>query len=579
MTDERRRKLFRSSFERDIQIAALGLHEPSGEEDAAVLRERADAAWEQGDRVQFLALARRLQLTGPLKPKLAIRTALALQQLGLVEEAHEVLSSNQPAVGAEAPWRLMEARAALACGLAGAASAALEAAIAASAGDVERQQALELRELIELSPDPGAKGWAAPLNRAWLCLEQGQPIQAARAFEKGLSFCKPKTVARNLEAFCETACAILRQGDAAAAERVLTAMWEVFVLLGEAPALRHVLAGLRGRDLAESDDGRHADGERRLLLRTCMAEACAAARRWPAAIARFEAPEDVANMLAENLCELARCVGQQVRAEQAIRFGAPSKPQVIDMFPFNGEFLILEMKLAEMSPWVDRFVVVEAGQTFTGRPKPFHFAEGRERFAAYADKIDYVRIERFPDYLTTPWAREFYQRDTAIQALDGRCGAQDLVIVSDADEIIREAAARAVSGPVAIADLRLFTYFFNNEVVADGPLVKTVFARAGVLEALGPSYLRIGMARFGSNGYVPAAGWHFSSIGSAAEIRKKFTSFSHTEHGRLNEAQIGERLKRARAGALGDTFRVRDLEDDFPAFLRENRDRLGEYLL
>lgn len=579
MTDERRRKLFRASFERDIQIAALALREPLAGEDSAALRKQADAAWERGDRVQFVVLARRLQLSGPLKPKLAVRMALALQQLGLAEEAHEVLSSNQPASGGEAPWRLMQARAALASGLAGAAEAAIDGAIAAAAGEDERRQALELRELIDLPPDPGAKGWADPLSRAWLCLDQGQPVQAARAFGKGLSYCKPKTVARNLEAFCEIACAILRQGDAAGAERVLTAMWEVFVLLGEASALRSALARLHGRDLAGTGEGRHADAERRLLLRTCLAEACAAAGRWPAAISRFEAPEGVANMLAENLCELARCVGQQVRAEQAIQFAAPSRPQVIDMFPFNGEFLILEMKLAEMSPWVDRFVVVEAGQTFTGRPKPFHFAEGRDRFAAYADKIDYVRIERFPDYLATPWAREFYQRDTAIRALDGRCGPQDLVIVSDADEILREAAVRAATGPVAIADLRLFNYFFNNEVVAEGPLVKTVFARAAVLEALGPSYLRIGMARFGSGAYVPAAGWHFSSIGSAAEIRNKLTSFSHTEHGRLDEAQIGERLRRARAGALGDSFMVRDLEDDFPAFLRENRDRLGDYLL
>ena len=45
-------------------------------------------------------------------------------------------------------------------------------------------------------------------------------------------------------------------------------------------------------------------------------------------------------------------------------------PRVFDCFQFYNEFDVLEIRLAELDPLVDHFVIVEATHTHTGKPKP-----------------------------------------------------------------------------------------------------------------------------------------------------------------------------------------------------------------
>ena len=46
-----------------------------------------------------------------------------------------------------------------------------------------------------------------------------------------------------------------------------------------------------------------------------------------------------------------------------------------DCFTFFNELDILEIRLNEMAPVVDRFVLVEARKTFQGADKPLYFEE------------------------------------------------------------------------------------------------------------------------------------------------------------------------------------------------------------
>ena len=117
-----------------------------------------------------------------------------------------------------------------------------------------------------------------------------------------------------------------------------------------------------------------------------------------------------------------------------------------DCFVFHNEFDLLEIRLREMGDLVDRFVLVEADQTQRGSPKPFFFDENRERFSAWKDKIVDLQV-RLPDELPPAlgvyknrrkkdWERENYQRNCIAQGLD-TCRPDDLVLLSDVDEIIR----------------------------------------------------------------------------------------------------------------------------------------------
>ncbi|MBY0430568.1 MAG: N-acetylglucosaminyltransferase, partial [Rhodospirillales bacterium] len=111
--------------------------------------------------------------------------------------------------------------------------------------------------------------------------------------------------------------------------------------------------------------------------------------------------------------------------------------RVFDCFSFFNEFDVLEIRLHELQGVVDRFVLVEADRTHAGQPKPLYFHENRQRFAAFLDRIEHVVVRDMPEG-DDPWRRERFQRDCITRGLGG-AGPDDLVMVSDVDEIPRAA--------------------------------------------------------------------------------------------------------------------------------------------
>ena len=54
---------------------------------------------------------------------------------------------------------------------------------------------------------------------------------------------------------------------------------------------------------------------------------------------------------------------------------------IYDCFTFFNELELLELRLNELADVVDKFVLVEATQTHTNKPKPLHYLENRARFS------------------------------------------------------------------------------------------------------------------------------------------------------------------------------------------------------
>ena len=82
---------------------------------------------------------------------------------------------------------------------------------------------------------------------------------------------------------------------------------------------------------------------------------------------------------------------------------------IFDCFTFCNELDLLELRLETLSDVVDKFVLVEADRTFTGKSKPFFFAENKARFTNYLDRIIHVQVEDMPQ-TNNPWDREHFQR-------------------------------------------------------------------------------------------------------------------------------------------------------------------------
>ncbi|MEK6883085.1 MAG: DUF3431 domain-containing protein, partial [Nanoarchaeota archaeon] len=73
------------------------------------------------------------------------------------------------------------------------------------------------------------------------------------------------------------------------------------------------------------------------------------------------------------------------------------KIKIYDIFTYNGEADILEIRLNILKDSVDQFIIVEAPTTFSGLKKPLYFEEQKERFAPFLDKIKYFVIDDYPN--------------------------------------------------------------------------------------------------------------------------------------------------------------------------------------
>jgi hypothetical protein len=567
-------RLFEIAFEREIIRDRIGGKTVPPGDDVRAAAGAARQAWRTGDLRAFVPLARGLRGAGHAKPVLAQRLAQALIQLSLFEEALDVLA-DPPA--RDAKRSRLQAVAHLALAHSDEVSPADLARLAepddgAGAG-AAMSGSLTARSLV-----PETWGETAELMRRWV--ELGLVDQAVSTLRAWLERCGDGA-GRELAALMEAAICLLQVGASPAeALALLRSMRRIYECAGEHEAYASALEAITGADKVIEAQDTFVLSQEQVLMRTCLAAVCAVCGRWGAAAARVPILPRGGGVLAESLHLLARCTGQDLLSRFELRFAPPGPPRIFNLSPFNNEFDQLEMKLEEMAPWVDRFVIVEACRTFTGRAKPLHFLENRDRFSRFADKIIHVPLTDYPDWANAAWQRDFFQRDSAVRGLSGVCAPDDLVIISDTDEIVRkEAAARAIHHDLVGGETRTFAYFFNCEKLSSEPKVKPAFVRAGLLARHGSSYLRLGAGRHLRRRAIRDAGWHFTSIADAAGLADKCRSWAHTEWSHLDQDYFEKLLDKLNRGKLGETYVRRDLDDDMPSYLLRNRERLASLLL
>ena len=392
---------------------------------------------------------------------------------------------------------------------------------------------------------------------------------------------------RALEALCD----LLDRGDFhELAAEVLAAAHALMPRLEAQPALRllHSLGRLQlsaadaaalGAFLEGVDPIAETAGEDMSRL---LAEAASALDRRPAAIrvlARFASDPERAE---GARLPLARLIGDDNL--KAVRFGARSAPRprkIFDLFPMNDELELLKIKLHEMAPWVDHFVVVESAQTFTGHPKPLHFKNNRELFKDFEAKIIHVAIEETPDYVCGAWAREFLQRDHAMRTLAPLCQDDDLVLLSDVDEVFDHRALEGFEGEYASLKTETFMYFLNYRQVLDRAEQRgnASIWRAGHLRRIGASYARNMLCAHKIAPRIWDAGWHFTSVGSALHLANKMKSYSHAEHAYKDDRFFENRIAKIMRGAPDPHWERWEIDDRFPAFVRANRESLADLIL
>src|ERR1700733_5689923 len=135
---------------------------------------------------------------------------------------------------------------------------------------------------------------------------------------------------------------------------------------------------------------------------------------------------------------------------------------IYDCFTFFNELDVLEIRLHVLADVVDRFVLVEARQTFQRGSKPLYYRDNLDRFKSFADRIEHIVVDEFPPGASGPFDCEFWQRNSIRLGIQN-AAIGDTIMISDVDEIPKPECviAAASRGGVTIFRQLMFSYFLN----------------------------------------------------------------------------------------------------------------------
>ncbi|SMH41123.1 tetratricopeptide repeat protein [Azospirillum agricola] len=280
-----------------------------------------------------------------------------------------------------------------------------------------------------------------------------------------------------------------------------------------------------------------------------------------------------------RIMNATRTESAYTKASLQIRSYGKRRRRIFDCFIFNDELDLLEYRLEELYDHVDYFVLVEAPWNFRGKEKPLSFKNNRDRFRKYQDKIIHVISEYF--CYGVGWDQEDFQRNQIMQGLKN-CADDDMIIVSDCDEIARTSILAEFREPVpSNDDLTVLSVRYHQLFVnAVGPFMweRPVVLPYGLLKNLSPNIVRGLAVRPGVMPYTVKydAGWHFSAIGGVDMYLKKFHEASHVEYRETDEANLNIRTAFNQGKFQGELerFKIVPINASFPDFVQKHFDEL-----
>jgi beta-1,4-mannosyl-glycoprotein beta-1,4-N-acetylglucosaminyltransferase len=217
----------------------------------------------------------------------------------------------------------------------------------------------------------------------------------------------------------------------------------------------------------------------------------------------------------------------------------------VDSFLFNTELDMLELRLSILDPVMHKFVICESTVEFSGKPKPLHYLDNKDRFAPWKDKIKHYVISDTPDSGANRWPREYHQRGAIIRALDG-CSSGDLVYMSDVDEIPDPNQVKLNKHG---GFRQVYSMYYLNTVRLEESWV-------GTTAMYYSQYAQLGMQQARNDRYklqiVNPGGWHFAYVLPPELMHRKLNAFAHSE---WDNPEIHAAMEQRRE-SLADLFGV-----------------------
>ncbi len=275
---------------------------------------------------------------------------------------------------------------------------------------------------------------------------------------------------------------------------------------------------------------------------------------------------------------------------------------IYDCFPFFNELDLLELRLHELDPVVDRFVLIEATRTFQKQPKELFYDSNRQRFAQFADKIIHIVVDEYPGFFAkfrrpTAWDYDNHQKNQVVRGLVD-CQPDDTIIISDLDEIPSAAKVREYRDTpgIKVFEQRLSNFFLNciaTQCPDESHLVlhnSEVYWRGSVMLDYS-DFESFKQARLMRNQHgdpivtIKEGGWHFSFMGGWEMVRTKLDAWAHTKEKFYNPETLQAPQQLQAIIENGEDLFGRDyryqfksLDSSYPQYLLEHPERFGPYI-
>lgn len=268
--------------------------------------------------------------------------------------------------------------------------------------------------------------------------------------------------------------------------------------------------------------------------------------------------------------------------------------KVYDAFLFFNELDLLEIRLNELDPVVDVFVIVESTKTFSFKDKPLYYDMNKDRFSKFSHKIKHVVVSDTPNIPPDPAKGhnrhkiEHFQRSCIDRGVVD-CDPDDLIIMSDVDEIFRpENVAQAIDilsrQKLCSFVQRFFYYYLNGLCVQNGAPAPW----NGPVACFKRDYFDAQLLRNDrgtkEKEKIHNAGWHFSYLGGAEKIIEKIEAYAHAEwdNGRIKDKGALER----KISSGVDIFerpnrpnqRYISIDASFPKYVQDNVEKLAHLI-
>ena len=280
--------------------------------------------------------------------------------------------------------------------------------------------------------------------------------------------------------------------------------------------------------------------------------------------------------------------------------------KIYDCITYYNEPMLFDLRLNVLNKYVDKFIVIEAKHSHSGKKKKLNF--DINSYKNFKDKIIYKVIEDEPEGIVninpsdTPLNQSNQKRFNSLKRIDQSYDAaidclkdassEDIFTLNDSDEIPKyeNFNFNNIKNKLLIAKLKL-CYFKFNLYYDLHPWYGTRACK--IKNLLSPKWLKyikpkkysfwrfdtfFSKTKYSNVKIIDDGGWHFSNLKTPEEIEDKMLNFGH--HNEIEDSGIGLKDIKSMINEKKVIFAHNRKPDDPSVNLSKlNNDQLPKYVI